>query len=313
MILASLALPARGPFRRRDGATLYRFRRVREPAFCISVPRPGKTAAHEGEAKLTAQFLSSVLRHDRAIVLLSLAAATLLAWAYLVLGAGIEMETMDMGGGQMMAMAPEWTPAYGLVVFMMWAVMMVAMMLPSAAPVTLLVLSIARKRREAGAAPGISTAPFVFGYLAVWFAFSAAATILQWQLDAADLLSETMALGSRLVAGGVLIVAGIYQWTPLKHACLRHCRSPLEFILHHWRDTAPGAFLSGVRHGAFCLGCCWMLMALLFVGGIMNLAWIAAIALIVLLEKTLPWGGWMERATGTVLVGWGAFTLAMAA
>jgi predicted metal-binding membrane protein len=230
-----------------------------------------------------------------------------------VLGAGIEMETMDMGGGQMMAMMPEWTPAYGLVVFLMWAVMMVAMMLPSAAPVTLLVSSIARKRREAGAASGLSTAPFVFGYLAVWFAFAAAATVLQWQLDAAELLSETMALGSKLVAGGVLVIAGIYQWTPLKHACLRHCRSPLEFILHHWRDGAPGAFVSGVRHGAFCLGCCWMLMALLFVGGIMNLAWIAGIALIVLLEKTLPWGGWMERATGVVLIAWGTLALAMAA
>ena len=246
-------------------------------------------------------------------MLASLAVAILLAWAYLVLGAGIEMETMDMGGGQMMAMTPEWTPAYGLVVFLMWAVMMVAMMLPSAAPVTLLVLSIARKRREAGAAPRLSTASFVLGYLAVWFAFAAAATVLQWQLDAAELLSETMAFGSKLVAGGVLVVAGIYQLTPLKHACLRHCRSPLEFILHHWRDGAPGAFVSGVRHGAFCLGCCWMLMALLFVGGIMNLAWIAGIALIVLLEKTLPWGGWMERASGIVLVLWGTFALAMAA
>ncbi len=245
-------------------------------------------------------------------MLLSLAVAVVLAWTYLLLGAGVGMETMDMGGGQMMAMMPEWTPAYGLVVFLMWAVMMVAMMLPSAAPVTLLVAGIARKRREAGAAPGLSTAPFVFGYLAVWFAFAAAATVLQWQLDAAALLSETMAFGSRLVAGGVLVVAGIYQWTPLKHACLRHCRSPLDFLLHHWRDGAPGAFVSGVRHGVFCLGCCWMLMALLFVGGIMNLAWIAGIALIVLLEKTLPWGGWMERATGIVLVLWGALALAMA-
>ena len=312
MILASLALPARGPFRRRDGATLYRFRRVREPAFCISVPRPGKTAAHEGEAKLTAQFLSSALRHDRAIVLLSLAAATLLAWAYLVLGAGIEMETMDMGGGQMMAMSPEWTPAYGLVVFLMWAVMMVAMMLPSAAPVTLLVLSIARKRREAGTAAGLSTAPFVFGYLAVWFAFAAVATVLQWRLDAADQLSEMMALASTLVAGGVLILAGIYQWTPLKQACLRHCRSPLDFIMHHWRDGALGAFVSGARHGVFCFGCCWMLMALLFVGGIMNLAWIAAIALLVLIEKTLPWGRRVSQVTGVVLVAWGVVTLTTA-
>jgi len=262
---------------------------------------------------VTADLLSGVLRHDRAVVLGSLAVAVALAWTYLLTGAGVGMETMDMGGGQMMAMAPDWTLAYGLVVFAMWAVMMVAMMLPSAAPVTLLIASIGRKRREAGAATGISTAPFVLGYLAVWLAFSATATLLQWRLDAAELLSETMALASTLVAGGVLILAGIYQWTPLKQACLRHCRSPLDFLLHHWRDGALGAFVSGARHGTFCLGCCWMLMVLLFVGGIMNLAWIAGIALIVLIEKTLPWGGWMGRAMGVVLIAWGALALAMAA
>jgi predicted metal-binding membrane protein len=261
---------------------------------------------------MTADFLLSALRHDRAIVLGGLAAAIILAWAYLLIGTGIPMATMDMGGGQVMAMPPEWTLAYGLVVFLMWAVMMVAMMLPSAAPVTLLVAALARKRREAGTAPGLSTAPFVFGYLAVWLAFAATATVLQWRLDAAELLSETMALASMVVAGGVLVLAGIYQWTPLKQACLRHCRSPLDFLLHHWRDGALGALVSGARHGVFCLGCCWMLMALLFVGGIMNLAWIAGIALIVLIEKTLPWGGRIGRATGAVLVVWGAVTLAMA-
>jgi predicted metal-binding membrane protein len=213
----------------------------------------------------------------------------------------------------MMAMAPEWTLAYGFVVFLMWAVMMVAMMLPSAAPVTLLVAAIARKGREAGGAPGISTAPFVIGYLGVWLGFAATATVLQWRLDAAGLLSETMALASTVVAGGVLVLAGIYQWTPLKQACLRHCRSPLAFLMQHWRDGALGALASGARHGVFCFGCCWMLMVLLFVGGIMNLAWIAGIALLVLVEKTLPWGGRMGRATGAVLVVWGALTLAMAA
>jgi predicted metal-binding membrane protein len=116
---------------------------------------------------------------------------------------------------------------------------------------------------------------FVFGYLAVWVAFAAAATTLQWALDEAGLLSETMAFGNIVLAGSVLIAAGVYQWTPLKEACLRHCRSPLDFLLFHWHDGALGAVVSGIRHGLFCLGCCWMLMALLFVGGIMNLAWIA--------------------------------------
>ena len=136
-------------------------------------------------------------------------------------------------------------------------------------------------------------------------AFAAAATLLQWWLDAVGLLSETMALASMVAAAAVLIAAGIYQWTPLKQACLRHCRSPLEFLLFHWRDGPAGAFASGVRHGAFCLGCCWMLMALLFVGGIMNLAWIGGIALLVLAEKVLPWGGWTGRATGVVMIAWG--------
>ena len=262
---------------------------------------------------MTADLLSGVLRHDRAVVLGSLGFVILLAWAYLLTGAGAGMEMMDIGGGRMMAMPPEWTLAYGLVVFAMWAVMMVAMMLPSAAPVTLLIASIAKKRREAGTALGVTTAPFVLGYLAVWLTFAAVATLLQWRLDAAELLSETMALAGTVVAGSVLVLAGIYQWTPLKQACLRHCRSPLDFLLHHWRDGALGAFVSGARHGTFCLGCCWMLMALLFVGGIMNLAWIAGIALIVLIEKTLPWGGRMGRATGIVLIAWGALALTMAA
>jgi predicted metal-binding membrane protein len=153
----------------------------------------------------------------------------------------------------------------------------------------------------------------VLGYLAVWLVFAATATLLQWRLDAAGLLSETMALASMVTAGGVLVLAGIYQWTPLKQACLRHCRSPLGFLLQHWRDGALGALASGARHGTFCFGCCWMLMVLLFVGGIMNLAWIAGIALLVLIEKTLPWGGRMGRVTGVVLVMWGAVTLAFVA
>jgi len=261
---------------------------------------------------MTDGALPALLRRDRAVVLSGLAAVVVLAWAYLLFGAGIKMEMMDMGGGQMMALLPEWTPGYGLVVFAMWAVMMVAMMLPSAAPVTLLIASLAKKRREAGTARGVTTAPFVLGYLAVWLGFAALATALQWQLDAAELLSETMALASTLVAGSVLVLAGIYQWTPLRQACLRHCRSPLGFLMHHWRDGALGAFVSGARHGTFCLGRCWMLMALLFVGGIMNLAWIAGIALIVLIEKTLPWGGRMGRVIGIALIAWGATTLAMA-
>ena len=262
---------------------------------------------------MTADWLLAPLRHDRAVVLGGLGVVILLAWAYLLLGAGMPMNMMDMGGGQMMAMPAEWTLGYGLVVFAMWAIMMVAMMLPSAAPVTLLVAGIAKRRAASGVRAAMPTVLFVSGYLGVWLGFSAAATLLQWALDTAGLLSETMALASIAAAGAVLIAAGIYQWTPLKQACLRHCRSPLEFLLFHWRDGAAGALLSGVRHGAFCFGCCWMLMLLLFVGGVMNLAWIGGIALLVLIEKVLPWGGLMGRATGGIMVVWGLGTLAAAA
>jgi len=260
---------------------------------------------------MTADWFFSALRHDRAVVLGSLGLVVALAWVWLWLGAGLGMEEMDMGNGHVMLMMPEWSLGYGLVVFAMWSVMMVAMMLPSAAPVTLLVANIARKRAPSGGI-GAATVLFVAGYLAVWIAFSALATALQWALDEAGLLSDTMALANRVVAGATLIVAGVYQWTPLKEACLRHCRSPMDFLLFHWRQGRVGALVSGIGHGAYCLGCCWMLMALLFVGGIMNLIWIAAIALLVLIEKTFPGGRWLARATGAILVIWGGAVLAIA-
>jgi predicted metal-binding membrane protein len=259
------------------------------------------------------RWFLAALRHDRAVVLGSLAFVVLLAWLYLVLAAGSGMEMMDMGGSQMMAMSPRWTLGYGLLVFVMWAVMMLAMMLPSVAPVTLLIASLARQRAAGGGGVGAHTALFVCGYLTVWLAFAAVATTLQWALSEAGLLSKTMAFTNTLLAGSVLIAAGVYQWTPLKEACLRHCRSPLDFLLFHWRDGTFGAVASGMGHGMFCLGCCWMLMAPLFVGGIMNLAWIAGIALLVLVEKTLPWGKRVSLGTGAVLVAWGAVTLASAA
>ena len=151
--------------------------------------------------------------------------------------------------------------------------------------------------------------PFACGYVLVWTGFGLAATALQFGLDRAGALSETMATSSAALAGIVLIVAGAYQWTPLKQACLRHCRSPLAFLLGRWRKGAWGAVTNGMRHGLFCLGCCWMLMVLLFVGGLMNLLWIAALALLVLIEKTLPWGGRTSRARGAALVVWGAVML----
>jgi predicted metal-binding membrane protein len=250
-------------------------------------------------------MLQALLRQDRAMVLGCLVVVILLAWTYLLLGAGIGPNQMDMGGGQMMLMPPDWTLGYALLSFLMWSIMMAAMMLPSAAPTILLASALGRS----GAGRGTTAALFTIGYLLVWMLFSLVATALQWALDTIGLLSGTMAIAEVVVAGVVLIAAGIYQWTPLKQACLLHCRSPLAYLLNHWRRGAAGVLTNGMRHGTFCLGCCWMLMLLLFVGGLMNLLWIAGLALIVLLEKLMPWGGRMSRITGVVLIGSGIAVL----
>jgi predicted metal-binding membrane protein len=251
--------------------------------------------------------LIALLRHDRTLVLAGLAGVIVLAWVWLFMGAGLHMDEMDMGGGQIMLMAPPWTAGYAVTIFIMWIVMMAAMMLPSAAPAILLVAALARQRGERHAIA--SSWQFALGYLAIWAAFSLVATGLQFALDRAGLLSETMASGSVVLAALLLIAAGIYQWTPWKEACLRQCRSPIEFLTRYWRQGAFGPVRAGAWHGAFCLGCCWMLMALLFVGGLMNMFWIAGLALLVLIEKLFPFGRRVSQITGAALIGWGVFVL----
>jgi len=174
-------------------------------------------------------------------------------------------------------------------VFLMWAVMMVGMMVPSVAPTTMVYAAVARKAARQGSivAP---TATFVAGYVFMWTLFSALATLAQWGLESAALLSPMMVATSPALGAGLLIAAGVYQITPAKAACLRRCRSPAHFISEHWRAGTLGALRMGVEHGAFCLGCCWLLMGLLFVGGVMNLLWITVIAGFVLVEKLMPHG-----------------------
>ena len=248
-------------------------------------------------------MLERLLRRDRAVTLTALLAASLSAWAYILSGLGMEMHAAP-ASAMGMPMAPGWTVPHFALMLAMWAAMMMAMMLPSAAPMILLFATIERRRRTT--APFAATALFLAAYVVVWMGFSVTATLLQWQLDRLALLSPAIAGTNALLAAAVSIAVGVYQFTPLKRTCLRHCRSPLEFITHDWNR---GPFGIGLRHGIFCLGCCWMLMLLLFVGGVMNLVRVAAVAVFILAEKTLRRGEWLSYGAGAAMIGWGVWML----
>lgn len=248
-------------------------------------------------------MIESILKRDRAIVFASLLGMTALAWIYLL--------NMPMTGMDEMPSAPVVPGGAGfVVVFGMWAVMMVGMMATPAAPMILLFAKISRTRTSAQ--PYVAVSAFVTGYFVVWMGASLVASVAQWQLSRTALLAPDLAIHTPAVSGAFLILAGLYQWSPLKHACLRRCRTPLDFVLFRWRDGLGGALRLGIEHGFYCLGCCWLLMALLFVFGIMNLAFIAAIGVLILLEKVAPLGGWIARASGGALIGAGAFLIARA-
>jgi len=192
--------------------------------------------------------------------------------------------------------------------FAMWWVMMIAMMLPSAASVSLLFAKINRKVKSA-AAPLIPTVLFALGYVVTWGGFRAMAVALRWQLVRARLVSPMLETTNLWLGAGLLLAAGLWQSTPMKAACLDRCRTPLSFLTGGWRAGHWGAFRMGIEHGGWCLGCCWFLMVLLFFGGVMNRFWIAGLAVLVLMEKTFPFGRFLGRMTGTVLVGWGVMLL----
>jgi predicted metal-binding membrane protein len=203
-----------------------------------------------------------------------------------------------------------WTATEFGLRLMMWSVMMIAMMVPTAAPMTLLYAAVVRKA-AAQHNPLAPTFTFVSGYIAMWTMFSLAATVAQHALDQATLLSPMMVSTSAGFGAALLIAAGVYQLTPLKNACLRNCRAPAHFLSRYWRTGNLGAFRMGLRLGAYCVGCCWILMGLLFVGGVMNLMWIAAIAIFVLLEKTIPFGEVSGRIAGVAMILVGALSLAI--
>ena len=212
---------------------------------------------------------------------------------------------MDSPAAQLTMPMSDWSVSNWVAVFTMWAVMMAAMMLPTAMPMVSVFATLNRKRGEGG-----RTLAFVAGYLVLWTAFGAAATAAQWALQTNGFVSPMIVSMSPLLSGTLLVIAGVFQFTPLKHVCLRACRTPLGFLMTDWRDGLWGATRMGIRHGIYCLGCCWALMALLFVGGAMNLLWIAALTLLVAIEKLAPKGDMIAKALGALMIGAGVARLA---
>jgi predicted metal-binding membrane protein len=255
--------------------------------------------------QMSSELLESVLRRDRLVIAAALAVLALLCWTYLGWLAAAPAHSME-------AMAPmigHWSAADFLVMLTMWWVMMVGMMIPAAAPMILIHARVARQARERGR-PFAATAWFAAGYLIAWLAFALAATALQWGLERALLLAPMTATVTPRLGGALLVAAGLYQFTPLKDSCLAHCQSPMRFIQRFgFRGERGAAVRLGLRHGAYCIGCCWALMILLFVGGVMNLLWIAAIAALVLAEKLIA-ARLIQRASGLAMIAAGVALLA---
>jgi predicted metal-binding membrane protein len=235
-------------------------------------------------------------RSTLVVLAVSLAGWALLAW--LVFDMEHPLASLTMPGSS------DWTFANVVAVWAMWAVMMAAMMLPSALP--MIVTFVQLSERGGARARGHG---FVAAYLLVWFGFSVAAVAAQWALQAMEWIDPMIVSTSAALNALLLLVAGVYQFSPLKRICLAKCRTPMGFLLGEWREGTRGGFVMGLRHGLFCVGCCWALMALLFVGGVMNLAWIAALTLLVLAEKLVPGGRWVARSAGVAMLVWGAATI----
>lgn len=250
---------------------------------------------------MLAGLFSRILRKDRQMAVLVLASVCIIAWTYTALGVGMNMTAIDMTGmaSDMAMPATAWTPMNSALMFAMWWVMMVAMMLPSAAPMLLLYQRVVAKRNRDRSLGDMAV--FALGYLVAWGGFSLAATGLHAAGELSGWVNGMMASSSDLLNAALLVMAGGWQLTPLKHRCLEACRTPVEFLSRIWRPGARGAFRMGIVHGVFCVGCCWAMMLLLFVGGVMNLYWIGGLALFALAEKLTP--GWplFDRLTGSAL------------
>jgi predicted metal-binding membrane protein len=259
--------------------------------------------------------MEKFLKRDRKVVLTGLALISVLSWAYMFYLAGKMHTGLQTSKGVQTALQgasmpkiAAWTSTDLFFVFLMWVVMMIAMMIPSAAPFILTFSKVMRKRHTQED-PYKTTGFFVLGYLTVWAGFSLLATFVQWGLFSATLLTASIGRIVPTLGGAILLAAGIFQWTPLKQACLSHCRTPIGFLLEDWREGNRGAFVMGLQHGGFCTACCWALMALMFVAGVMNVLWMALIAILILIEKVAPAGDWFGRAAGIGLAAWGGWLI----
>ncbi len=253
-------------------------------------------------------ILVQVLKRHRAVVAMGLAGIVALSWTYLIY-MDWGMRHMDVGMQMIIMPAMQHWTAWDLVlVFLMWVIMMLAMMVPAASPVVLLFAEINRRRNEQQDT-FVTTCGFLIGYLTAWTGFSVLATLAQWGLLTANLVSPMMESTSKALGAGLLLVAGLFQFSRLKYACLAHCRSPLGFLLTEWRHGSWGAFRMGLKHGGYCLGCCWALMGLLFAFGVMNLLWVAAISIFVLLEKITPATRWVSSFSGCLFIAWAAWVV----
>ncbi|HYB10777.1 MAG TPA: DUF2182 domain-containing protein [Alphaproteobacteria bacterium] len=277
---------------------------------------------------MTDGLIEATLKRDRRIVIAATIVLVALSWMYVLLGSGTGMSPIAMTAttfppfvGRSIGMFAHetWSMTYWLIMLFMWWIMMIAMMTPSAAPMVLLHAAVARRSSvgAGGRSPVMTTVAFVAGYLSIWFLFSVLATGFEWSLECLALVSPMfMWSESARLTGVILILAGAYQLTPFKSACLEGCRSPIDFLSRHWSTGVGGTFRMGLWHGAYCVGCCWALMLLLFAGGVMNLIWIAGLSIIVIIEKSAPFGrgfGWaiggVLLMAGIVLVAWPEWSL----
>ena len=256
--------------------------------------------------------IESLLRRDRLVVAVALVLVVCLSWGYVLAGAGMGMSGFEMTRHTLMDMdmstLAAWDSNYVVLMFFMWWIMMIAMMLPSTTPVILLAAALNRRSNNTRPPYG-STLSFATGYLLAWAGFSALAVGIQWLLQHAELISGVLKSSSTLLSVLLLLLAGAWQFTAWKYACMAHCRGPVEYLSAHYRPGNKGALIMGLNHGLYCLGCCWFLMVLLFVGGVMNLYWITGLAVYVWAEKMLPAGARIDRMMGVVLIAWGAVLL----